>query len=122
MTSWRSRLIVALALDLALAPPALAGAPTDQLRSQVDRVIKTLEDPAAQGRGQGPGAAEDGPQASPTRSSTSGRRPNARSGVTGRPARPTEREEFVQLFSDLLERSYISKIELFNGERSHLHR
>jgi phospholipid transport system substrate-binding protein len=30
---------------------------------------------------------------------------------------PAEREEFVQLFSDLLERSYISKIELFNGER-----
>jgi len=28
-----------------------------------------------------------------------------------------EREEFVELFSDLLERSYISKIELYGGEK-----
>ena len=28
-----------------------------------------------------------------------------------------EREEFVQLFADLLERSYISKIELYGGEK-----
>ncbi|MBI4256350.1 MAG: ABC transporter substrate-binding protein, partial [Candidatus Rokubacteria bacterium] len=30
---------------------------------------------------------------------------------------PAEREEFVQLFGDLLERSYISKIELYGGEK-----
>jgi phospholipid transport system substrate-binding protein len=30
---------------------------------------------------------------------------------------PAERDEFVQLFSDLLERSYISKIETYGGEK-----
>jgi phospholipid transport system substrate-binding protein len=30
---------------------------------------------------------------------------------------PEEREEFVKLFGDLLERSYISKIELYGGEK-----
>jgi phospholipid transport system substrate-binding protein len=30
---------------------------------------------------------------------------------------PQEREEFVQLFADLLERTYIAKIDLFGGER-----
>src|SRR4030067_256681 len=30
---------------------------------------------------------------------------------------PAERAEFVELFADLLERSYISKIEVYGGER-----
>ena len=30
---------------------------------------------------------------------------------------PAERDEFVKLFGDLLERSYISKIELYGGEK-----
>ncbi|MBI3826828.1 MAG: ABC transporter substrate-binding protein [Candidatus Rokubacteria bacterium] len=30
---------------------------------------------------------------------------------------PAEREEFVRLFADLLERSYIGKIELYSGEK-----
>ena len=33
------------------------------------------------------------------------------------PRTPAERDEFVQLFSDLLERSYISKVELYGGEK-----
>src|SRR5207245_1358508 len=37
-------LVLSLALLLA-APPARAGAPTDQLRLQVDRVLKLLDDP-----------------------------------------------------------------------------
>lgn len=30
---------------------------------------------------------------------------------------PAEREEFIQLFADLLERTYINKIELYRGEK-----
>jgi len=33
------------------------------------------------------------------------------------PRTQAERDEFVRLFADLLERSYISKIELYGGER-----
>ncbi|MBI3826827.1 MAG: hypothetical protein HY294_12585 [Candidatus Rokubacteria bacterium] len=35
-----------LALALLTAVPAWAGAPTDQLKANIDRVIQTLEDPA----------------------------------------------------------------------------
>src|SRR5262249_47963924 len=30
---------------------------------------------------------------------------------------PAEREEFVQLFADLLERTYINKIDIYRGEK-----
>jgi phospholipid transport system substrate-binding protein len=33
------------------------------------------------------------------------------------PRTPAEQAEFVRLFADLLERSYISKIELYGGEK-----
>ncbi|MGH7312908.1 MAG: ABC transporter substrate-binding protein, partial [Candidatus Rokuibacteriota bacterium] len=116
MTSLRGRLVLALAFAVALAPPALAGAPTDQLRSQVDRVIKTLEDPQLKHEGKAlerrklvRRIADQIFDFGETAKRSLGRHWQART--------PAEREEFVQLFADLLERSYISKIELFNGER-----
>jgi phospholipid transport system substrate-binding protein len=116
MTSLCGRLALALALAVALAPPALAGAPTDQLRGQVDRVIKTLEDPQLKQEGKAlerrrtvRRIADEIFDFGETAKRSLGRHWQART--------PSEREEFVQLFSDLLERSYISKIELFNGER-----
>jgi phospholipid transport system substrate-binding protein len=116
MTSLRGRLVLALALAVALAPPALAGAPTEQLRLQVDRVIKTLEDPqlkqeskTVERRRSVRRIANEIFDFGETAKRSLGRHWGART--------PAEREEFVQLFADLLERSYISKIELFNGER-----
>jgi phospholipid transport system substrate-binding protein len=116
MTSVANRLVLALTLALALASPALAGPPTDQLRSHVDRVIKTLEDPqlkqeskALERRTMVRRIADEIFDFGETAKRSLGRHWQART--------PAEREEFVQLFADLLERSYISKIELFNGER-----
>lgn len=116
MTSVGTRLILALTLILALAAPAMAGAPTEQLRSHVDRVITTLEDPALkqasrteERRKTVRRIADEIFDFGETAKRSLGRHWQART--------PAEREEFVQLFSDLLERSYISKIELFNGER-----
>ncbi|HEY7651022.1 MAG TPA: ABC transporter substrate-binding protein [Methylomirabilota bacterium] len=107
---------VAVVLSLILAGAAVAGPPTDQLRTQIDRVIKTLEDPALQKAGKVlerrkavRRIAEDIFDFGET-----AKRSLARHWQTRTPA---EREEFVQLFSDLLERSYIGKVELFNGER-----
>jgi phospholipid transport system substrate-binding protein len=116
MASLLGRLVPALALAVALAPPAAASSPTDQLRGQVDRVIKTLEDPqlkragkTAERRKAVRRLAEQIFDFGETAKRSLGRHWQART--------PAEREEFVQLFTDLLERSYISKIELFNGER-----
>jgi len=96
--------------------PARAGAPTDQVREYTDAVVRILEDPALK--------AED-------------RKPERRAAVrkiaaevfdvqeTARRAlgphwqqrTPQQREEFVQLFAELLEQTYISKIDFFGGER-----
>jgi len=99
-----------------MAPEVRAAAPTDQLKSAIDRVVKTLDDPALKG--------ED---------KTTDRRRAVRKvandifdwGEIARrslarhwqPLTEQQRTEFVSLFADLLERSYISKIELYGGEK-----
>jgi phospholipid transport system substrate-binding protein len=105
------------AIGIALAAtPARAGAPLDQLKLQVDRVLKVLEDPELKK----PEKAKDRRLAvrkiandifdfNETAKRSLGRHWQART--------PAEQTEFVQLFSDLLERSYLSKIELYGGEK-----
>ena len=107
---------VLLTVSMAGAGPAWAGPPTEQLRVQMDRVIKLLEDPELK---------RDGRQIerraairrlaneifdfNETTRRSLGQHWNART--------PAEREQFVKLYADLLERSYIGKIELYSGER-----
>jgi phospholipid transport system substrate-binding protein len=111
---------LALACALLVAPLAAreadAGAPTDQLRSQVDRVLKLLEDPALQAPDKARErrvavrkVADEISDFGETARRALGRHWAART--------PEERDEFVRLFGDLLERSYISKIELYGGEK-----
>jgi phospholipid transport system substrate-binding protein len=113
MTLVRMAAMVALTMMLTGAT-AWAGAPTDQLRGRVDRVLRVLEDPALK-----------------TETRTAERRAAIRSiafeifdfrELSQRalarhwPARTAaERDEFMQLFADLLERSYVGKIETYSG-------
>jgi phospholipid transport system substrate-binding protein len=109
-------LLATAAVAAAAVAPAWAGAPLDQLRLQVDRVLKVLEDPELKK----PDKAKDRRLAvrkiandifdfNETAKRSLGRHWQART--------PAEQTEFVQLFSDLLERSYLSKIELYGGEK-----
>ena len=111
-------LALAALLLLSLAGPdrAWAGAPTDQLRAQIDRAVKILEDPELK---------KDGRQKDRRGAvrqvandifdfSETAKRSLARHWT---PRTQAERDEFVGLFTDLLERSYISKIELYGGEK-----
>jgi phospholipid transport system substrate-binding protein len=118
MTLRRHRAVLALLLALAVtmltSRGALAGAPSDQLRAQIDRVIKVLEDPELKKHPQDRRAAvrkiaNDIFDFSETARRSLGRHWQGRTDA--------ERNEFVQLFSDLLERSYISKIETYGGEK-----
>jgi len=110
-------LVLAVAATaLAVATPARAGAPLDQLRQQIDRVLKVLEDPelkketrAKDRRVAVRKIANDIFDFNETAKRSLGRHWLART--------PAEQTEFVQLFSDLLERSYLSKIELYGGEK-----
>ena len=109
-------LVLSLVLSVAPALPAAAGAPSDQLKAQIDRVLKTLEDPELKKEGKSKDRriavrriANDIFDFSETARRSLGRH--------WQPRTPAERDEFVGLFSDLLERSYISRVELYGGEK-----
>ena len=117
--TWLARAVVlAVLLPVVLAGPqrAWAGAPTDQLRGQIDRAVKILDDPELK---------KDGRQRDRRTAirqvandifdfSETAKRSLARHWS---PRTQAEKDEFVELFTDLLERSYISKIELYGGEK-----
>jgi len=106
-------LTVAVALlCLPWAIPAEAGLPTDQTKATVDKVISILQQP--------------GPK-------NEGRRQQLRDTIYARfdfpemakrslgphwsRRTPEEQQEFTKVFADLLESSYVDKIEGYNGEK-----
>jgi phospholipid transport system substrate-binding protein len=111
---------VAVLIALALfagpgAREAAAAEPTNQLRAQIDRVLKVLNDPAMklpartrERRAAMRAIADDTFDFTETAKRSLGRHWAART--------PAEREQFVRVFADVLERSYISKVELYGGE------
>jgi phospholipid transport system substrate-binding protein len=109
----RTALTSLVAIVLAAAV-AWAGAPTEQLKSKVDEVIKVLDDPALKNKAterheRVKKLAEEIFDYPDTARRALGAHWNQRS--------PQEREEFTRLFADLLDRAYISKIDLYQGEK-----
>jgi phospholipid transport system substrate-binding protein len=103
-----------LLASLLTAAPAWAGAPTDQLRGHVDQVVQLLDDPALKSKPAERHAhvrkiAEDIFDYTDTARRALGPHWNART--------PQEKEEFSRLFAGLLDRAYISKIDLYQGEK-----
>jgi phospholipid transport system substrate-binding protein len=110
--------LVLLGLLLLIGAPteASAGAPTDQLRASVDQIIKILDDPALKPEGK---AAERRAAIrkeavvvfdfTETAKRALGRHWQGLS--------EQDRQEFTALFTDLIERAYISKIERYSGEK-----
>ena len=116
-TLGRSGLASAVVLALLLvAAPGWAGQPTDQLRTEIDRVLKVLDDPELKKEGR---ARERRAEVRRIANDIFDFEETARRSLARHwaPRTPAERDEFVQLFADLLERSYISKIELYGGEK-----
>jgi phospholipid transport system substrate-binding protein len=117
--SWFRRcavVAVARGVSVVVVRAGWAGAPTDLLRVQIDRAVKTLEEPELKKEGKARERrvavrriAEDIFDFTETAKRSLGRH--------WQPRTPAERKEFVDLFANLLERSYLSKIELYSGER-----
>jgi phospholipid transport system substrate-binding protein len=102
---------VAAAMLLLAGPQAWAG-PTDQLREYTDQVIKVLDDPALAGQDRRAAVrklAHEAFDVTETAKRVLARHWQART--------PAEREEFTQLFADLLERTYIARMDEYGGER-----
>jgi len=103
--------VAAALLVLVAVSPAWAG-PTDQLREYTDQVIKVLDDPALARQDRRAAVRKIANEAfdlGETAKRALARHWQART--------PAEREEFTQLFADLLERTYIARIAEYGGER-----
>ena len=108
--------VLVVAAAVLVPVPAHAGVPTDQLRSQVDRVLKILDDPemlkdsrASERRLAIRKVANDIFDFEEIARRTLARHWQARS--------PAEQQEFVGLMGNLLEDAYVSKIETYSGEK-----
>jgi len=110
------RIALAALLVLVAAPNSWAGQAQDQLKGAIDRVVSTLESPALKGEGK---VAER--RAAVRKIADElfdfGEIARRALGRYWQPLTEPQRTEFVGLFADLLERSYISKIELYGGEK-----
>ena len=105
----------ALAL-VAVAQGAWAATATEQLKSAIDRVLATVDNPALKGNGK---IVERRAAVRKIANEIFDFTEIARRAL-GRywsPLSEAQHTEFVGLFEDLLERSYLSKIELYGGEK-----
>ena len=109
-------IVAILALATGVAQPAAAATPTETLKNYGEVVLKILDDPAlkAPERKQDRRAAvrkvaEEVFDLSETAKRALGPHWNQRT--------PAEREEFTQLFAELLESTYIARIDEYGGER-----
>jgi phospholipid transport system substrate-binding protein len=111
-------LAVAVACGVAVwcSADAAAGPPTDQLKGAVDRVLKVVEDPSLKGESR---AAERRVAVRGIAQEIFDFQEMARRslGRHWQTLSAKQREEFTALFRDLLERSYVSRIEHYGGER-----
>jgi phospholipid transport system substrate-binding protein len=104
-----------LLFALSSVQSAWAGPPTDQLREGIEQVVKTVKDPELRGD-----AKTDERRAAISKLAdkifdfTETAKRALRQHWAQRT--PAEREEFVRLFTGLIRRTYISKVDQYNSE------
>jgi phospholipid transport system substrate-binding protein len=112
----RKTLILAVTVTaaLALGPVARAEAatPTEELRQYTDRVLKVLQDPALTPQARRAAVRDLAIEVFDVTETA-----KRALGPHWQQLTPAQREEFVRLFRDLLEQSYVSRIDEYGGER-----
>jgi phospholipid transport system substrate-binding protein len=111
---------VNILIGLALIPLLVLGAgtcawaagPTEQLRQYTDRVVKVLQAPNLTPEGRRTAVRDLAIEVFDTTESA-----KRALGPHWQRRTPAEREEFVKLFRDLLEQTYVSRIDEYGGER-----
>jgi phospholipid transport system substrate-binding protein len=103
-------------LVLSTVQGSWAATAQEQLKGAIERVVSTLDNPAMKGEGKA-----DERRAAVRQIANEifdfGEIARRSLGRYWQPLSDAQRTEFVGLFGDLLERSYISKIELYGGEK-----
>ena len=105
-------MLLGFVLAVSVSTPARAGAPTDQLREYSEQVVKVLDDPALKPQDRRAAVrkiAHEIFDVAETAKRALARHWQARTQV--------EREEFTQIFADLLESTYIARMDQYGGER-----
>jgi phospholipid transport system substrate-binding protein len=109
----KAALVVTMsAVVLGLLGPASAGAPTDTVKEYTDAVVKALEDASLKPADRRAAVRKLATEAFDVQETA-----RRALGPHWQQRTPSEREEFVHLFADLLESTYINKIDLYGGER-----
>ncbi len=106
--------VLALILSALLAAPAGAGAPTNQIRGTIDRVVEILSKPTTPSKKAERRAILRKEIAQAFDFPEMGKRAL---GPAWRQRTPKEREEFTDLFTRLLDATYLGKIESYKGEK-----
>jgi phospholipid transport system substrate-binding protein len=117
----RNSLIVGLTLLLFLAaprsgPPAAAGVPTEQIRATVDKALLVLKDPQLKPAAKTKERRHQLKQILFARFDFTEMAKRAL-GANWRRRTANEQEEFIRLFSDVLERAYAETIESYTDEK-----
>jgi phospholipid transport system substrate-binding protein len=109
---WHRLIPLIVVLVLGSGPEAWAGPPTEQLRTYTDQVLKILQNPSMtlpERREAVRHLAEEVFDVTETAQRALGQHWQQRT--------PAERDEFVKLFANLLEQTYIARIDQFGGEK-----
>jgi phospholipid transport system substrate-binding protein len=110
--NWYWKILLVVALVLGLGTNGWAGAPTDQLRAYTDQITKVLQNSGLslpEKRAAVRKLASEAFDTMETAQRVLGQHWQQRS--------PAERDEFAKLFANLLEQTYISRIDEYGGER-----
>jgi len=110
--NWYRAIPLAVALVFGVGTNSWAGAPTDQLRTYTDQILKVLENPGLslpEKRAAVRKLASEVFDTMETAQRVLGQHWQQRT--------QAEREDFAKLFANLLEQTYISRIDEYGGER-----
>jgi phospholipid transport system substrate-binding protein len=102
--------------SLAVARPAKAGAPTEQVRGTVDNIAAILKNPALKVDAKKSERRDQLRRAIFTRFDFTEMAKRSLGGQW-RKLNPQEQDDFTKLFTELLERAYVEQIEAYNDEK-----
>ena len=113
---YRQPMLALLVLVFGVPALALAGEPTDQIRQTTDKILALVQDPALKGPDKD---AERQKQMKKVVDERFDWATMARSAVgkSWRDLSETQRTEFTGLFSELIEKNYMSEVKSYTGEK-----